>query len=84
MNHGIERFVNECSKIKRKVIILANQELRYNSAMNQSKFEANTCNRRQARENTFAQVTIGFGAVSHWLRKWREFFNQSQSEVKQG
>ena len=26
---------------------------------------------------------IGFGLVSHWLKKWREFFNQSQSAVKQ-
>ena len=41
--------------------------------MNQSEFEANTCNRRQARENTW-QVTIGFGIASHWLRKWREFY----------
>ena len=41
--------------------------------MNQSEFEANTCNRRQARENTSDQVMIGFGLVSHWLKKWREF-----------
>ena len=41
--------------------------------MNQSEFKANTCNRRQARENPCDQGTIGFGFTSHWLRKWREF-----------
>ena len=41
--------------------------------MNQSEFEANACNRHQARENTRDQVMIGFGLVSHWLKKWREF-----------
>ena len=51
--------------------------------MNQSEFEANTCNRRQARENACDQVMVGFGLVPHWLKKWREFVNQSQSAVKQ-
>ena len=52
--------------------------------MNQSEFEANTRNRHQARENTCDHDTMGFGLVSHWLKKWREFFfNQSQSVVKQ-
>ena len=51
--------------------------------MNQSDFLASTCNRRQARENTCGQVMIGFGLISHWLKKWREFVNQSQSTVKQ-
>ena len=51
--------------------------------MNQSEFEANTCNRRQARENTCERGTIGFSFASHWLRKWPEFCNQSQSVVKQ-
>ena len=27
----------------------------------------------QARENARAQLAIGFGFASHWLRKWREF-----------
>ena len=31
-----------------------------NNTMNQSELEANTCNRRQARENACEQVTIGF------------------------
>ena len=26
---------------------------------------------------------IGFGLVSHWLKKWHEFVNQSESTVKQ-
>ena len=29
--------------------------------MNQSELEANTCSLRQARENAYRQVTIGFG-----------------------
>ena len=33
--------------------------------MNQSEFEANTCNRRQARENACDQDMIGFGLVFH-------------------
>ena len=41
--------------------------------MNQSEFEAITCNRRQARENTCGHVMIAFGLASHWLKKWREF-----------
>ena len=53
--------------------------------MNQSEFEANTCTRCQARENECERGTIGFGFVSHWSRKWREFWYpcQSQSVVKQ-
>ena len=39
--------------------------------------EANTHNRRQARENARDQVTIGFGFASDWFRKWPEFLNQS-------
>ena len=42
--------------------------------MNQSEFEANTRNRRQARENACERGTVGFGSASHWLRKWREFW----------
>ena len=51
--------------------------------MNQSELEANTCNRRQARENACERVRIGLNFTSDWLRKWRDVFNQSQSEVKQ-
>ena len=39
----------------------------------QSEFEANTCNRRQARENACERGTIGSCFASHWSRKWREF-----------
>ena len=60
--------------------------------MSQSELEANTCNRRearenaceQARENACEQVTIiSFGFASNWLRKWGMFFSQSQSIVMQ-
>ena len=50
--------------------------------MNQWELEANTRNWRQARENMYDQIAIGFGFASDWLR-WREFLNQSQSLVKQ-
>ena len=43
--------------------------------MNQSEFKANSCNQRQARENACERGTIGFGLVSHWLRKWRVLFH---------
>ena len=36
-----------------------------------------------ARENAGNQVVIGFSIASDWLRKWREFLDGSQSEVKQ-
>ena len=45
-----------------------------NSAMNQSDLEANTCNRRQARENACEKGVIGFSFAFHWLKKWCEFW----------
>ena len=51
--------------------------------MNQSELEAKTCNRRKERENACERGTIGFGRAFDWLRKWREFLNQSRSVVKQ-
>ena len=52
--------------------------------MNQLEFEANTCNRRQARENACDRNTVGFGLSSHWLTKSGvNFTNQSYSVVKQ-
>ena len=51
--------------------------------MNQSELEANTCSRRQARENACEQVTIGFGFSSDWLRKCAKFFSQWQSVAVQ-
>ena len=44
------------------------------STMDQSEIEANTCNRRQARENACERGMVGFSFVSHWLRNWREFW----------
>ena len=49
--------------------------------MNQSELEANTRSRYQARENRRVQPRRDW--LRHWLAKWREFFNQSQSVVKQ-
>jgi len=55
--------------------------------MNQSELEANTCNRRQARENACEQVAIGFGFTSDWSRTWREIFEpiteRSKAKPKQ-
>ena len=42
--------------------------------------EANTRNRRQARENASDQVAIGFGFTSDWLSWWREFFVVKQNQ----
>ena len=41
--------------------------------MNQSEFEANARNRRQARENACGHVMIGFDLVFHWLKKWKKW-----------
>ena len=35
------------------------------------------------RENALGQPEIGVGVASYWVRKWCEFFNQSQSGVKE-
>ena len=35
---------------------------------NYSELEANTCSRRQERENACRQITIGFGFASDWSR----------------
>ena len=55
--------------------------------MDQSEFEANTCNRRQAREKAYERGTIGLGFSFHWLRNWREFWQpiteRSKAKPKQ-
>ena len=55
--------------------------------MNQSELEANTCHRRQARENACEQVAIGLSFTSDWWRKWREYFQpiteRSKAKPKQ-
>ena len=45
-----------------------------NSALNQSKFLAITCNSREAREKSRVRGAIGFGFASHWLKNWCESF----------
>ena len=50
--------------------------------MNQSELEANTCNRRQARENACEQVAIGLSLNSDWSRKWHEFFSPLKERRK--
>ena len=58
-----------------------------NYPMNQSELEANTCHRRQARENACEQVVIGLSVTSDWSRKWREIFQpiteRSKAKPKQ-
>ena len=58
-------------KPKRKSLLwpIATDE---NNTISQSELEANTCNRRQARENACERDTISFGLASHWLTKWRQ------------
>lgn len=53
-----------------------------NNAPGQSEVEAITCDRRQARENARAQVTIGFDVVSHWLIKWRKSSQRITVQIK--
>ena len=69
-------------KTKTKGITLANHN-EQNKPRNQSELEANTCNRRQARENACDQVTIGFSLASDWFRKWREFFEPIRERTRQ-
>ena len=82
----IEGFLIECRKPKPKQLLwpITREE---DSSVHQSEFEVITCNRRQARENARVQVAIGFGFVSHWLRKWHDFFRpitgQSKAKPKQ-
>ena len=37
----------------------------------------------KARENASEQVVIGLSFASDWLEEWREFLDQSQTEVRQ-
>ena len=74
----------ECRKTKTKVITLVNHNRckQHNEPIRiRSKYM--WLNWRQPRENVCGQKTTGFGLNSHWLRKWREFVNQSQSVVMQ-
>ena len=79
----MERFSNECRQTKNKVITLSN----HNKHKLPKEPKANTCNRRQARENAREQVAIGFGFTSDWPRKWREIFypkaKRSKAKPKQ-
>ena len=50
-----------------------------NYPMNQSELEANTCNRRQARENACERVTI---VTSDWSRTWPETFDPITEQNK--
>ena len=64
----LERFSIECRKTQ--------------YAVNHSELEANTCKRRQARENACEQGAIGIGLTSYWMRNWREFCKQSTERSK--
>ena len=45
-----------------------------NSAMNQSEFQAITCNLLKAREKSRVHGAVCFGFASHWLENWRQIF----------
>ena len=69
----LQRFSIECRKTKTKVITLTNHNTR--KQRNETiTIRSKYYNRRQARENACDQVMIGFVLVSHWLKKWREFY----------
>ena len=46
------------------------------SAVNQSQFQAITCNSLEAREKSrvHGAIGFGFGFDSHWLKNWRDSF----------
>jgi len=71
-----------CCKTKNKALTLTNHSSRkqHNESI---KSRSKYIKWRKARENARNKQTIDFGFTSDWLRKWREFFNQSQSQVKQ-
>ena len=48
--------------------------------MDQSEFEANACDRLQAREN--ACDLIGFSLVSHWLKSGASFVKRAVKETQ--
>ena len=66
-------MVTETTSSKEKEKYRKKLERFSNSAVNQLKFKANTRNRYQAWEIAREEVAIGFGFVSDWLRKGREF-----------
>ena len=67
----IERFSIEC----RSKSNYSGQSQQTQKQSNEPiRIQTNTCNRHQARENACERDTIGFGFNSHWLRKWREFY----------
>ena len=59
MSVSLERFSIECPKSKTKVITLTNHKNEKNNTKDQSELEANTYNRRQAREKAWERGTIG-------------------------
>ena len=85
-NWTIESFSIKCRKTNIKVITEANRN-KHKLPNDQSELEVNTCNRRQAREDTAHktnrdQVAIGFDFTSDALKSGARFLNQSQSDVK--
>lgn len=69
-----------CSLLKRvlippqSILQLSDPLYKTTSKSGVREMEANTCYRRQARENSRDQDVIGFGVASDWSNKWREFF----------
>ena len=55
--------------------------------MDQPELEANTRNRRQARENACERGTVCFSFASYWLWKWSKFWwpvtERSKAKPKQ-
>ena len=66
------RFGIECRNTNTEVITVTNHG-RPNRAMNQSKFEPNTCDSAKRGKMRVFKLRLVFGFASHWLRKWREF-----------
>ena len=51
--------------------------------MNQSQLVASTATWDMASSAGKVAIGFGFGFASHWLRKWREFVDQSENTIKE-
>ena len=76
----IERFSTECRKTEIKAITLANHS-RDGQSNEPIRTEANTCSRRQARENAREQVMIGFGFGARILANQQAVQNRCNCEI---
>ena len=59
--------------VEEPIILASHNRRKQRDAVNQSELQANHVTAAKARKNAREEVTVAFGLVFHWLRKWREF-----------